>query len=109
MDEFGKKAKDQLLQGFSFLKHKAQETMDITKLQAKLKTIEERKQQFFLDIGQRIWVFYEMERIEHLTPDDWSAVLPLLNEIKELNEQKTEIEAEIQAIKQAGEAQAPET
>lgn len=102
-DEFSKKAKAQILSGFTFLKTKAQETIDVTKLQSNIRSLEERREECYLEIGQRVWVLFEMNKLEHFTAEDWSNILPRLEEIQQIEVHRKELDRQIQATREAAE------
>jgi hypothetical protein len=93
MDEFGAKAKSSLKSGFDFLKGKAKEAVDLTKLHGDIKRLQARRDEYLLDIGHRVFVMFEMDRFE---PD---GLKPRVDEIRELNREIESLPEEAQAVK----------
>lgn len=61
MDEFGQKAKQQLKMGLSFLHKKAQQTVDLAKLQSQHRQEQENKQQALIALAERVCVMFDMD------------------------------------------------
>jgi hypothetical protein len=55
MDRFGESAR----KGFDFLKSKAKETVEVTKLSSNIRELEERRDHCLLDIGHRVMAMYD--------------------------------------------------
>lgn len=75
MDQF----QDKAIQGFNYLKTKAQETVEAQKLAAQIRQLETRRNNCILDLGHRVFVMFEMDRFQPET------LKPRVNEIRELN------------------------
>ena len=99
MDEFGKKAKDGLLHGIQFLKDKAQETMDLQKLNGQVRSLEQRRDECLQEVGQRVYVFFEMDRVQSLQESDWESIRPRIDELKEIKRKLQATEEQIVAVK----------
>ena len=59
MDKLGDSAK----KGFDFLRNRAAETVEVTKLSSELKELEERRNQSLIDLGHRVMVAFETENM----------------------------------------------
>ena len=99
MDELGKKAKENILSGFQFLKGKAKETLDLQKLGGQMKTLEQRREECLQEVGQRVFVFFEMDKVHHLEESDWESIRPRIDEVKEINRQLNAIQEQMLAVK----------
>ncbi len=93
MDDLGSKAKQGLKSGFDFLKGKAKEAVDLTKLHGEIKRLQARRDEYLLDIGHRVFVMFEMDRFE---PDGLTG---RVEEIRELNREIEALQEEAQAVK----------
>ena len=100
VDEFSQKAKEKLKVGFDFLKTKAKDTIDITKLQAQMKSLEQRRDELLLEVGQRVYVMFDMDQF---APED---VKGRIDEVREINRRLEAIQHEIQAIRKGEESSA---
>jgi len=94
MDDLGSKAKHGLKSGLDFLKGKAKEAVDLTKLHGEIKRLQGRRDEYLLDIGHRVFVMFEMDRFE---PE---GLKPRVEEIRELNREIETLQEEAQAVKQ---------
>lgn len=62
--DFGGKAKDTLMKGWGFLKHAAKETLDVTKGAAQVRDLQKRHAELISDLGNRVYVMVQSNRIE---------------------------------------------
>ena len=99
MEEFGKKAKDGILSGFQFIKGKVNVTIDLQKLYSQQKTLQHRRDECLLEVGQRVFVFFEMDRVQNLKEDDWESIRPRVDEVKDINRKLVELEEQIAQVK----------
>ena len=99
MEEFGKKAKEGILSGFQFLKGKAKDTIDLQKLYSQQKTLQQRRDECLLEVGQRVFVFFEMDRAMSLKEEDWEPIKPRIDEVKDINRELVKIEEQIASVK----------
>ncbi|CAN0504595.1 unnamed protein product, partial [Phaeothamnion confervicola] len=99
MDDFGKKAKEGFLSGISFLKSKAKETVDLQKLSSQHKALETRRDECLMEVGQRVFVFFEMDRVQTLEEADWEPIRPRIDEVKDINRKLQEIDEQMTALK----------
>ena len=82
MDRFGESAR----KGFDFLKSRAKETVEVTKLSSNIRELEDRRDQCLLDIGHRVMAMYDGPVF------DKEALRDRVEEVRSLN-------AELQAAK----------
>lgn len=101
MEDFGQKAKSQLKMGFDFLKGKAKDTVDITKLQSQIRSLEQRRDECLLEVGQRVYVMFDMDKFD---PED---VKPRVNEVREIKARIEALQTEVKSIKQGQHEAAP--
>ena len=84
MDKLGESAK----KGFDFLRNRANETVEVTKLSSKLKSLEERRDQCLLDLGCRVMATFDTDELTNdIFRDRVEEVRHLTAQIKEVEEQ----------------------
>lgn len=93
MEEFGQKAKQHFKMGLDFLHKKAQQTMDITKLQGQLKQTQEQKHQALLNLAERVCVMFDMDRF---APEE---LKDGVEQVRELQHQIQNLEKQIQEVR----------
>lgn len=80
MDRLGESAR----KGFDFLKSRAKETVEVTKLNSSIRDLEDRRDQCLLDIGHRVVAMFDSPAF------DREALRDRVEEVRKLN---TELEA----------------
>lgn len=88
MDEFGQKAKQSFKLGLDFLQKKAQQAVDVTKLQGQLRSTQEQKKQALVTLGERVCAMFDMDKVEaELLKDDVQAIHEMSRSIADLERQ----------------------
>lgn len=92
MEEFGQKARQSFKMGLDFLHKKAQQTVDLTKLQSQLSKAQDNKQQALITLGERVCVMFDMDtfKAEELK-DGVEQVREFARQIADLNRQIQEV------------------
>lgn len=92
MDEFGQKAKQHLKMGFNFLHKKAQQTVDLAKLQSQLRQEQETKEQALIALAERVCVMFDMDTFQpEELKDSVTAIRETQARIQQLEHQIQEV------------------
>lgn len=92
VEEFSQKAKKSFKMGLDFLQKKAQQQVDLAKLQAQLSKAEDLKQQALITLGERVCVMFDMDRFQaEELKDGVEQVRDLAHQIQQLNQQIQEV------------------
>jgi hypothetical protein len=103
MEDFGQKAKQSFKMGLNFLHKKAQQTLDLTKLQGQLKQAQEKKEQALLTLGERVCAMFDMDTFAAEELKDG------VEAVRTAQAQIAELEKHIQEVREADEkAASPE-
>lgn len=89
MDRFGESAR----KGFDFLKNRAKETVEVTKLSSNIRELEARRDQCLLDIGHRVMAMYDGPVF------DKEALRDRVDEVRSLNAELDAANHEYQEVK----------
>jgi hypothetical protein len=95
MDRIGDSAK----KGLDFIKSRAKETVELQRLAANLKQLEERRRECLLDLGHRVVVCYGTEELRDETFQD--RVEEVNHLTSDLEKAKAEYEAAKEHLKQS--------
>ena len=85
MEEFSQKAKQSFKMGLDFLQKKAQQQVDLAKLQSQLSKTQEHKEQALITLGERVCVMFDMDTFQ-------------AEELKDGVEQVREFQSQIQDL-----------
>lgn len=92
MDKLGDSAK----KGLDFLRNRAAETVEATKLSSELKDLEERREQSLLDLGHRVMAAFETSKLSKETfRDRVEEVEHLTARIKKLEQELSQTKAQL--------------
>lgn len=92
MEEFSQKAKKSFKMGLDFLQKKAQQQVDLAKLQSQLSKAQDLKQQALITLGERVCVMFDMDRFQaEELKDGVEQVRNLASQIQQLTDQIQEI------------------
>lgn len=89
MDRFGESAR----KGFDFLKSRARETVEVSKIGSAIKELEERREQCLIDIGHRVMAMFDGPSL------DKEAFRDRVEEVRSLNAELAQTQAEYEAVK----------
>jgi hypothetical protein len=89
MDRFGESAR----KGFDFLKSRAKETVEVTKLNSSIRDLEERRDQCLRDIGHRVMAMFDSPVF------DREALRDRVEEVRKLNTELDATEKEYEDVK----------
>lgn len=89
MDRFGESAR----RGFDFLKSRAKETVEVTKLSSNIRELEDRRDQCLLDIGHRVMAMYDGPVF------DKEALRDRVDEVKALNAELQAAQKDYEEVK----------
>ena len=95
MEEFSQKAKQSFKMGLDFLHKKAQQTVDLTKLQGQLSKAHEQKQEALITLGERVCVMFDMDTFK---PE---AVKDAVEQVRDFQAQIQQLERQIQEVRHA--------
>lgn len=95
MEEFGQKAKQSFKMGLDFLQKKAQQTVDLTKLQGQLSKAQENKQQALITLGERVCVMFDMDTFKAEELKDG------VEQVREFAQQIADLTRQIQDVRNA--------
>lgn len=89
MDRFGESAR----KGFDFLKSRAKETVEVTKLSSNIRELEDRRDHCLLDIGHRVMAMYDGPAF------DKEALRDRVEEVRALNAELEAAKREYEDVK----------
>lgn len=89
MDRFGETAR----KGFDFLKSRAKETVEVSKLSSQLRDLEQRRDRSLLDIGHRVMAMYDSPSF------DKEALRDRVEEVRALNAEMEAAQQSYQEVK----------
>lgn len=89
MDRFGESAR----KGFDFLKSRAKETVEVTKLSSQMRELEERRDRSLLDIGHRVMAMFDAPNF------DKEALRDRVEEVRVLNAEMEAAQQSVQELK----------
>jgi len=95
VEEFSQKAKQSFKMGLDFLHKKAQQTVDLTKLQSQLSKAQEHKQEALITLGERVCVMFDMDTFK---PEE---VKDAVEQVREFQAQIGQLERQIQEVRKA--------
>jgi hypothetical protein len=91
MDRFGESAR----KGLDFLKSRARETVEVTRLNSAIRELEERRDQCLLDLGHRVMLLVDGPEF------DKEALRDRVEEVKAINAELEAARAEVEQLKAA--------